>query len=299
VFGERVFLAASQKIAAMAQPKGTGGWQRPGTLHRAKSLRGFSTAENCSIVSKRDYAQGVDPIRTGISEYKTPSTVRWLVYGALAVPVGIILLLALAASQTSDLRGAARTTAEIHNLQAAIMQFNTIYGYFPVAESTVQQCRDSDSEFTFGIPVSLRFSRVAPDNAELMDFLLAREKGPNRELQNSRKIKFLDLKMSQSTDDSELGPDGVFRDPWGHPYVITLDLNGDSYCEDALYSRPAVSSKTIGKPGSLKFESSGTGPDAFRLKTPIMIWSMGPDGKADPNVPADEGVNADNILSWD
>jgi len=29
-----------------------------------------------------------------------------------------------------------------------------------------------------------------------------------------------------------------------------------------------------------------------------MVWSLGPDGKADPNVKATQGVNKDNVLSW-
>ena len=45
----------------------------------------------------------------------------------------------------------------------------------------------------------------------------------------------------------------------------------------------------------------------FRVQTKVMIWSFGPDGKADPNFRSDyEGPdvsgekvsNLDNILSW-
>ena len=113
------------------------------------------------------------------------------------------------------------------------------------------------------------------------------------------KIQFMVLMQARSTNDSGLGPDGIHRAPWGHPYVITLDLNGDGYCEDALYSRPAVSSKTASKPGNPQFEAEGAELDSFRLKVDMMIWSLGPDGKADPSVPADEGMNADNILNWE
>jgi hypothetical protein len=29
-----------------------------------------------------------------------------------------------------------------------------------------------------------------------------------------------------------------------------------------------------------------------------MVWSAGPDGKMDSTVPANQGLNKDNILSW-
>lgn len=29
-----------------------------------------------------------------------------------------------------------------------------------------------------------------------------------------------------------------------------------------------------------------------------MVWSFGPDDKADPSKKANEGVNKDNVLSW-
>ena len=35
---------------------------------------------------------------------------------------------------------------------------------------------------------------------------------------------------------------GVYRDPWGNPYVITMDLNYDEQCQDAFYCSNLVSS---------------------------------------------------------
>jgi len=244
------------------------------------------------------YGSNVARIRNDVSEQSGPSNFQVLVYGAITVITGFVFLITFVGSRTRE-PGIPRTASEVRNLQAAIMQYKAEYGYFPVVESTVQQCRNSDSDFTFGIPSPSRLSHVAPGNSELINLLMAREEGPRRELLNSRKIKFLDLMKAQSTNDSGLGPDGVYRDPWGNPYIITLDLNGDGFCEDAFYSRPAVSSKTVSEPGSPKFESAGGNPDSFRLKMETMIWSMGPDGKADPSIPASEGVNQDNIVSWE
>jgi len=36
----------------------------------------------------------------------------------------------------------------------------------------------------------------------------------------------------------------VLRDPWGQPYIITLDLNFDNKCRDAFYKQASVSLDT-------------------------------------------------------
>jgi hypothetical protein len=38
--------------------------------------------------------------------------------------------------------------------------------------------------------------------------------------------------------------------------------------------------------------------DTFELNNPVMVWSMGPDGKIDRTKRANQGFNQDNILSW-
>ena len=49
-------------------------------------------------------------------------------------------------------------------------------------------------------------------------------------------------------DPSQPGPplggvdvNGVYRDPWGNPYIISMDLNYDENCKDAFYSLQSVS----------------------------------------------------------
>jgi hypothetical protein len=68
-----------------------------------------------------------------------------------------------------------------------------------------------------------------------------------------------------SVPDAGGNRDYVFRDPWGNPYVITLDLNLDDRCDDAAYSPPSINA-------------------------PVAIWSFGPDGRPE--------TKDDNILSW-
>jgi hypothetical protein len=52
--------------------------------------------------------------------------------------------------------------------------------------------------------------------------------------------------------------------------VLTVDLNYDEKCKDALYGE---------------------------INAPAAVWSFGPDGRADPSDPGAPS-NRDNILNW-
>jgi prepilin-type N-terminal cleavage/methylation domain-containing protein len=100
-----------------------------------------------------------------------------------------------------------------------------------------------------------------------------------------------------------VGPDGVLRDPWANPYIITLDLNFDGRCRDAFYRMQSVSQDK----GELGFHGLRLGPpvgagdttlNRFEVRANAIVWSLGPDGAADASVKANLGVNKDNILSW-
>jgi prepilin-type N-terminal cleavage/methylation domain-containing protein len=99
-----------------------------------------------------------------------------------------------------------------------------------------------------------------------------------------------------------VGEDGVYRDPWGNPYIVSVDVNGDGKCRDAFYRRASVSQKNAdsGINGLNRPTASGAdaGEDRFESNNPVMIWSFGPDGGADFNTKADKGLNRDNVLSW-
>jgi prepilin-type N-terminal cleavage/methylation domain-containing protein len=100
-----------------------------------------------------------------------------------------------------------------------------------------------------------------------------------------------------------VGPDGVLRDPWGHPFIITLDLNFDGRCRDAFYRMQSVSQENgdLGYFGSRRGAAVGPGdttPNRFEVRSAVTVWSLGPDGGADAGVRANVGANKDNILSW-
>jgi hypothetical protein len=123
-------------------------------------------------------------------------------------------------------------------------------------------------------------------------------------VKNPQQVKFLDAKRVENSTDGGVGPDLIYRDPWGNPYVISMDLSEDEKCLDAYYSLQAVSQNN----GATGFnglvnptDSSGNGNN-FALSGGVMVWSLGPDGKIGSSGgligKANLNFNKDNILSW-
>jgi prepilin-type N-terminal cleavage/methylation domain-containing protein len=99
---------------------------------------------------------------------------------------------------------------------------------------------------------------------------------------NSRSIPFYTAKPGTATNSPGLYPgDCVLRDPWGLPYIITLDLNYDGKCWDSIwygYFHTSV-------PGS------------------SMVWSFGQMGTGQygpiaPNKPPTVSPNKYLLTSW-
>src|SRR5260221_5456 len=90
--------------------------------------------------------------------------------------------------------------------------------------------------------------------------------------------------MVSDTASPGVGGDLVYRDPWGNPYIITLDLNYDEKARDAFYCRPTVSQDSSSaqnpKPGlnGLIPKSTSVGL-VYEANTPVLVWSLGPDKK--------------------
>jgi hypothetical protein len=125
-------------------------------------------------------------------------------------------------------------------------------------------------------------------------------------VKNPQKHKLIEPNPVADTSSPGVGTDGVYRDPWGNPYVITMDLNYDGAARDGFYRSPNVSqdqfNANLGIYGLIKKTISGT--TVFESDSPIMVWSAGPDGKVDanpsnaPDRKANKGLNKDNIVSW-
>jgi prepilin-type N-terminal cleavage/methylation domain-containing protein len=118
---------------------------------------------------------------------------------------------------------------------------------------------------------------------------------------NPKQTKYLTVKEVDNAVSPGVGIDGVYRDPWGSPYIITLDMNGDDRCRDAFYRSDRVSALASGPNdkginGLVKVDPSVQ--NSFEANKPIMIWSFGPDLMISDQQKANQGLNKDNVLSW-
>ncbi len=200
------------------------------------------------------------------------------------------------------------------NLLAAISQYESTYSRLPAIPITYRNGNVPDMTFGLqGLPQTAN-TAVVGTNTDIMVILMdvvsfpAMNNAPTVNAGHSRNFqqtKFFDPKLDSTPMENgtpvrppEPGVstwDYQFRDPWRHPYIITLDTSGDGKCCDAFYGTPAVS-RLNGAQGYNGLTDSGSG--LFELSGSAMIWSLGPDGKADINSRANAGQNKDNIVSW-
>ena len=107
---------------------------------------------------------------------------------------------------------------------------------------------------------------------------------------NPNKRSYVDARMAAGIGPGLSVDDHVYRDPFGNPYIVTIDINSDDKCVDAFYSSLPGDGKLKGliRDNNNKWE----------LNAPVMIWSKGPDGQASAADEFNKGSNKDNILSW-
>ncbi len=152
------------------------------------------------------------------------------------------------------------------------------------------------------------------NNSEVMAVLLDVESWPaapsaptinQAHEMNPQKTIYLNASRVADTASPGIGLDGVYRDPWGEPYIITMDFNHDGNTRDAFYRAPDVSADpgdtNTPKQGVLVFAPTVVGGETFyETDRRIMVWSAGPDRRVDPGPgkSATQGANKDNVLSW-
>jgi prepilin-type N-terminal cleavage/methylation domain-containing protein len=200
-----------------------------------------------------------------------------------------------------------RAKTEIDTIVTAIKQYESTYSRFPKLPG-LPAGRDA----TFGWPDTnspppgvTAIAANAEIIAILMDAEYDRSSTPKAFLNkghalNPQRNVLLTAKSVSSVTDPGVGTDGEYRDPWGNPYIISFDASYNERCRDVVYARAAVSQQNgqTGLNGLVNDPTPPDAPDEFELNGPIMVWSFGPDKKADANTKANLGVNKDNILSW-
>ena len=218
----------------------------------------------------------------------------------------------------------AKAKLEAQSIVTAIVQYDSTYGRFPVSQqaqaaaSANVSAGPNGGDFTYGGVFkgnSVFTSSYHLTNDEVIAILMnltnyltpAGGSTINTNYQkNPQKILFLNAKMSGwdpsqgGTPQPGVGNDLVYRDPWGNPYVITMDLNYDDQCEDALYCLKAVSQQSgqTGYNGLVNTTDPAGNGDHFRYHGKVMVWSAGQDGKIDLLQNVNDWENKNNILSW-
>jgi prepilin-type N-terminal cleavage/methylation domain-containing protein len=226
----------------------------------------------------------------------------------------VIAMIGLLAGILLPVFGAAKTKAKVavarmdmRGLQFAIASYKSAYGTLP-SPRLVYECAGQNTacrDFTYGttwpdgslvkpgLPVIASYGSPGyrTCNAELIALLKPSAAAATAELRalsvagNPQQHDFLQVKSAAGPGGSGLGPDGVLRDPWGNPYIITLDLNLDDRSLDGFYA---------------SLRKNSTPRQSADIKGDALIWSFGPDGKVSlkPSVGATGGENKDNVVSW-
>ena len=250
-----------------------------------------------------------------------------VVIAIIAILAGLLLPVLAKAKVTAQKTQAKK---EITDIIGAIQQYDSVYGRFPVSKSAQDAAAAGNGDFTYGgtfqtpvsgspVAIGTLVNNKIVTNSEVIGILMNLTNFPNGILtentnyqKNPQQTIFLGAKMSSYDPDIPQpqvpgGVDitGVYRDPWGNPYVISMDLNYDEQCRDIFYCSNAISGS--GSPGQFNPGLNGlnsptatttvAGKDDFQYHGKVMVWSAGPDGKID-NTAANQSVNRDNLVSW-
>ena len=250
-----------------------------------------------------------------------------VVISIIGVLAGLLLPVLSVAKVVAQKRQA---RLQISDLETAIQQYDSAYSRFPVSKEV--QGVAAGGDFTYGGTVLAPFTppftpnpisaNYVSNNSEVIAILMDITSYPGTGLstananhqKNPQRTLFLNAKMGDAYNtNGVVGTDLVYRDPWGNPYIISMDLNYDEQCQDAFYSLQNVSQSPPPPHSYVQTGFNGlfnpnptpanqAERDNFLYHGKVMVWSVGPPihGKPgiDPNLPATDPANKNHILSW-
>jgi prepilin-type N-terminal cleavage/methylation domain-containing protein len=238
--------------------------------------------------------------------------IELLVVIAIIGILASLLLPALARAKVAAKVASAKM--DIKGIVTAVSQYQAEYSRLPATKQATLK-PNVGGDFTYGTEfkgqgtggsisstysVSNNTTKWENCNAEVMNILTANTTPnttypmlnmnsvpPNPPNQyNPRNHAFFNAKVANNTalvsDIPGLDYNGVMRDPFGNPYMMTLDINYDNQCYDNFYT-----------PLYVQFGFTQT-----NIPGQVVVWSAGPDRTIDRNTHPNQGVNKDNIVSW-
>ncbi|MDB6033653.1 MAG: hypothetical protein JWM16_3991 [Verrucomicrobiales bacterium] len=192
-----------------------------------------------------------------------------VVIAIIAILAGLLIPAVITAKNKSKIT---KAKTEMEGLVTAIKAYESEYNRMPAdkAAEQVSVANPANPDLTYGLPL---VPGSYGTNNLIMAIIMDMETYRNNEqtvnaghVRNTRKHPFYTAKDAANDKASGLGSDGVLRDPWGNPYIITVDMNDDNLCKDFYYGD---------------------------IKADVAVWSLGPDGQF-----GDAGKDKDNIRSW-
>jgi prepilin-type N-terminal cleavage/methylation domain-containing protein len=148
---------------------------------------------------------------------------------------------------------------EVKSLASSIASFQSQYSIYPASKVVADKAGADGVDVTY---VNGN-SDIIIILLDLDDKNLSANPVNADHMRNPQRHVYLNGKTINNTNSPGISTvDYNFRDPWNHPYAMTLDLNYDNKCDDAVHGSQPV---------------------------PVMVWSAGPDGVAG---------NKDDIKSW-
>lgn len=227
--------------------------------------------------------------------------IELLVVIAIIAILAAMLLPALSAVKVRVLKGRAKT--EMQQIGNAIAQYETKHGRLPILPGITAGVGD----VTFGTNIAaITGVSTITTNSGIIAVLMDEETFKNgvksanfSHVLNPQRIKFLSARPATDNGSPGIGLDGEYRDPWGNPYIISLDYSMDGKTRDIVYSRGVVSSLNGTKQGVGGLATTNTAASTdFEYNGNYLIWSKGPDGAASISDNYNKGLNKDNVLEW-